>query len=35
MTDDDSFDITVPYQINSNGQLVLVNDSDLTYNKIE
>ena len=34
-TDDDSFDITVPYQINSDGQLVLANDSDLTYNKIE
>ena len=34
-TDDDSFDITVPYQINSNGQLFLANDSDLTYDKIE
>ena len=34
-TDDDSFDITVPYQINSDGQLVLANDAELTYNKIE
>lgn len=34
-TDDNSFDIEVPYQINSNGQLVLANDVDLTYNKTE